>query len=230
MPRTFEETGLVRAQAKWVRSSARKVRIVLEHIRGLNATQARTVLAFTTRDVARDIDKVLASAIANAVNNHGLDEQSLVVHEAFADEGVTAKRFKPRARGRAMTIRKRTSHVTILLRSTAPVAARPAPAPAVEPVKDTAKATRAAAAKVTPAAEVVAEAAAVVAEPTALAGDAPAKPKRTRTTKPKAEKVATDAAAAEAFGTAEEPAPAAAAGDTTQTTTEPTADAAAEEA
>ncbi len=226
MPRTFEETGLVRAQAKWVRSSARKARIVLEHIRGLNATQARTVLAFTTRDVAKDIDKVLASAIANAVNNHGLDEETLVVHEAFADEGVTAKRFKPRARGRAMTIRKRTSHVTILLRSTAPIVVETAPA-----------ATKVATAKTTPKAasakaeEVVVEASvAGVEEAVAIVEDAPAKPKRTRTAKPKVEKDVTedDAAAAEAFGTTEEPVTAAV--DDTNTTTEPTVDAAGEEA
>jgi large subunit ribosomal protein L22 len=120
MGRTYEETGLVRAHAKWVRTSARKARIVLEHVRGLPVAEARVQLRFATRNAADDILRVLDSAIANAVNNHGLEEESLVVEEAFADEGVTMKRWQPRARGRAMRIRKRTAHITILLRSVAP--------------------------------------------------------------------------------------------------------------
>ncbi len=122
MGRTYEETGLVRAHAKWVRTSARKARIVLEHVRGLPVADARVQLRFATRHAADDILRVLDSAIANAVNNHGLDEESLVVAEAFADEGVTMKRWQPRARGRAMRIRKRTAHITILLRSVEPAA------------------------------------------------------------------------------------------------------------
>ena len=122
MGRTYEETGLVRAHAKWVRTSARKARIVLEHVRGLPVADARVQLRFATRHAADDILRVLDSAVANAVNNHGLDEESLVVAEAFADEGVTMKRWQPRARGRAMRIRKRTSHITILLRSIEPAA------------------------------------------------------------------------------------------------------------
>ena len=117
MGRTYEETGLVRAHAKWVRTSARKARVVLEHVRGLPVADARVQLRFATRHAADDILRVLESAIANAVNNHGLEEESLVVAEAFADEGVTMKRWQPRARGRAMRIRKRTAHITILLRS-----------------------------------------------------------------------------------------------------------------
>jgi large subunit ribosomal protein L22 len=128
MGRTFEETGLVRAQARFVRSSARKARLVLEHIRGRSAAEARVVLAMSTRDVARDVRKVLDSAIANATNNHGLDEETLVIHEAYADEGMTWKLWRPRARGRAMRIRKRTSHITILLRAVEP----PAPPEPVE--------------------------------------------------------------------------------------------------
>jgi large subunit ribosomal protein L22 len=120
MGRTYEETGLVRAHAKWVRTSARKARIVLEHVRGLPVADARVQLRFATRHAADDILRVLDSAIANAVNNHGLEAESLVVEEAFADEGVTMKRWQPRARGRAMRIRKRTAHITILLRSVAP--------------------------------------------------------------------------------------------------------------
>ena len=104
-----------RAQAKWVRTSARKARLVLDHIRGRSVPEARTILAFTTRDVAIDIEKVLRSAVANAEANHGLDGDDLVVEAAFADEGPTLKRWKPRARGRVNRIRKRTCHVTIVL-------------------------------------------------------------------------------------------------------------------
>ena len=103
------------AQAKWVRTSARKARLVLDHIRGRSVPEARTVLAFTTRDVAIDIEKVLRSAVANAEANYGLDGDDLVVEAAFADEGPTLKRWKPRAGGRVNRIRKRMCHVTIVL-------------------------------------------------------------------------------------------------------------------
>jgi large subunit ribosomal protein L22 len=105
----------VRAQAKWVRTSARKARLVLDHIRGRSVPEARTILAFTSRAAATDIDKVLRSAVANAEANHGLDGDELVVEVAYADEGPTLKRWKPRARGRVNRIRKRTCHVTLVL-------------------------------------------------------------------------------------------------------------------
>jgi large subunit ribosomal protein L22 len=105
----------VRAQAKWVRTSARKARVVLEHIRGRSVPEARTILAFTQRAAATDIEKVLRSAVANAEANHGLDGDELVVEAAYADEGPTLKRWKPRARGRVNRIRKRTCHVTLVL-------------------------------------------------------------------------------------------------------------------
>ena len=105
----------VRAQAKWVRTSARKARLVLEHIRGRSVPEARTILAFTSRAAATDIEKVLRSAVANAEANHGLDGDDLVVEVAYADEGPTLKRWKPRARGRVNRIRKRTCHVTLVL-------------------------------------------------------------------------------------------------------------------
>ena len=105
----------VRAQAKWVRTSARKARLVLEHVRGRTVPEARTVLAFSPRAVAEDIEKVLRSAVANAEANHGLDGDDLVVEAAYADEGPTLKRWKPRARGRVNRIRKRTCHVTLVL-------------------------------------------------------------------------------------------------------------------
>jgi large subunit ribosomal protein L22 len=110
-----EDGQRVRAQAKWVRTSARKARIVLEHIRGRTVPEARTILAFTPRAAAIDIEKVLRSAVANAEANHGLDGDDLVVEAAYADEGPTLKRWKPRARGRVNRIRKRTCHVTLVL-------------------------------------------------------------------------------------------------------------------
>ena len=114
---SYAKTGLVRAEAKHVRSSARKARLVLADIRGRNVLDARKQLLFSPRAVAKDIELVLRSAVTNAEVNHGLSPDDLVVHEAFANEGVTIKRFKPRARGRASRINKRTTHITILLRS-----------------------------------------------------------------------------------------------------------------
>ena len=112
---TQDDRMRVRAQAKWVRTSARKARLVLDHIRGRSVPEARTILAFTPRAVATDIEKVLRSAVANAESAHGLDGDELVVESAFADEGPTLKRWKPRARGRVNRIRKRTCHVTLVL-------------------------------------------------------------------------------------------------------------------
>jgi ribosomal protein L22 len=115
MAATADDTMKVRAQAKWVRTSARKARLVLDHIRGRSVPEARTILAFTQRAAATDIEKVLRSAVANAEANHGLDGDDLVVESAYADEGPTLKRWKPRARGRVNRIRKRTCHVTLVL-------------------------------------------------------------------------------------------------------------------
>ncbi|HEV7938608.1 MAG: 50S ribosomal protein L22 [Solirubrobacteraceae bacterium] len=106
---------MVRAQARYVRTSARKARMVCGHLRGKSVDEARAILAFTPREVARDWSKLLESAVANAENNHELIEDDLLVREAFADEGPTIKRFRPRAQGRATPIRKRTSHLTITL-------------------------------------------------------------------------------------------------------------------
>ncbi|MBA3434829.1 MAG: 50S ribosomal protein L22 [Actinobacteria bacterium] len=114
-PAVTDDRQRVRAQAKWVRTSARKARLVLDHIRGRSVPEARTILAFTSRAAATDIEKVLRSAVANAEANHGLDGDELVVEAAFADEGPTLKRWKPRARGRVNRIRKRTCHVTLVL-------------------------------------------------------------------------------------------------------------------
>jgi ribosomal protein L22 len=106
---------VVRAQAKYVRTSARKARLVCDHIRGKSVVEARAILAFAPRAVADDWAKLLNSAVANAEHNHELIGDDLRVKEAFADEGPTLKRFRPRAMGRATPIRKRTSHLTITL-------------------------------------------------------------------------------------------------------------------
>ena len=108
-------TPVVRAQAKYVRSSARKARLVCDHIRGKSVDEARAILALTPRAIARDWSKLLESAVANAEHNHELVGEDLYVKAVHADEGPTIKRFRPRAMGRATRIRKRTSHLTILL-------------------------------------------------------------------------------------------------------------------
>jgi ribosomal protein L22 len=106
---------VVRAQAKYVRSSPRKARLVCDHIRGKTVEEARAILAHTPRAVARDWSKLLESAVANAEHNHELVGEDLYVKAVHADDGPTIKRFQPRAMGRATKIRKRTSHLTILL-------------------------------------------------------------------------------------------------------------------
>jgi len=105
----------VHAQAKYIRQSPFKVRRVLDLVRGRSVAEARDVLAFTNRKAADAIRKVLESAVANAEHNFALDGDELFVAEAFADEGPTLKRYRPRARGRASRIRKRTSHITIVV-------------------------------------------------------------------------------------------------------------------
>ncbi|MEA2147699.1 MAG: large subunit ribosomal protein [Solirubrobacteraceae bacterium] len=106
---------IVRAQARYVRSSARKARLVCDNIRGKSVDEARAILAHTPRAIARDWSKLLESAVANAEHNHSLDGEDLYVKAVHADEGPTIKRFRPRAMGRATKIRKRTTHLTILL-------------------------------------------------------------------------------------------------------------------
>ena len=132
----------VRATAKFVRVSARKARIVADNIRGRSVPEARTVLAFTERAAAVDVEKVLRSAVSNAESNPALhwNGDDLVVHAVYVDEGPTLKRWRARARGRVARIHKRTCHITIEL---APVGggslpeARNVPvppAPAQEPI------------------------------------------------------------------------------------------------
>ena len=107
----------VRAQAKWVHASARKARLVTDLIRGRSVPEARTILAFSQRAVARDIEKVLRSAVANAESRPYLlwNGDELVVVTAYCDEGPTLKRWRARARGRVARIRKRTCHITVEL-------------------------------------------------------------------------------------------------------------------
>jgi large subunit ribosomal protein L22 len=128
-----EEQQEVRAQAKWLRITPRKARLVVEHIRGRTVPEARSVLAFTPRDAAREIKKVLASAVANAEANHNLLGDELVITAAYVDEGPTIKRFRPRARGRVARVKKRTCHVTLKLQPVEAEIERPQATAAEEP-------------------------------------------------------------------------------------------------
>jgi ribosomal protein L22 len=111
------DTPTVRAQAKWVRTSARKARVVAEHVRGRSVPEARAVLAFTPRAAARDIERVLASAVANAESRDDLRwrGEELYIESIAVDEGPTLKRWRARARGRVARIKKRTCHITVTL-------------------------------------------------------------------------------------------------------------------
>lgn len=113
--RNGDAAPMVRAHAKYVRTSARKARLVCDHIRGKSVEEARAILAHANRDVARDWSKLLESAVANAEHNHELIGDELRIAAIKADEGPTLKRFRPRAMGRATKIRKRTSHLSITL-------------------------------------------------------------------------------------------------------------------
>ena len=104
-----------KATAKYVRVSPRKARIVIDQVRGKSVEAAREILAFTNRGIAEDVLKVLNSAVANAENVHHVRPESLVVKAAYVDEGPTLKRIRPRAKGSASRIRKRTSHITIIV-------------------------------------------------------------------------------------------------------------------
>ncbi len=166
----------VRAEARYVRTAPRKAQLVLEQIRGRPVPEARTILAFITRDAARDVEKVLSSAVANAEANHGLVGDDLYVAMATAGDGPTLKRWRARARGRVARIKKRTCHIRIELAAVDEAAiATPAKA---EPAADVGaghappeKPKRAAGKKKAEAAP-----------------KAEAKPKTTKTTKPKTTK------------------------------------------
>jgi large subunit ribosomal protein L22 len=137
------ERSEVRAEARYVRTAPRKAQLVAEQIRGRTVPEARTILAFMTRDAARDVERVLSSAVANAEQNHGLDGDELYVAHAVVGAGPTLKRWRARARGRVARIKKRTCHITISLALPEggvipePVA-QPMPAPVVEePLEET---------------------------------------------------------------------------------------------
>ncbi len=112
--KTNERPG-VRAQHRHAGMSATKARLVLDLIRGKSVAEARTILQFSERGAAEPIAKVLDSAVANAANNNDIPPEELFVATAYADEGPTLKRWRPRARGRATRIRKRTCHITIIV-------------------------------------------------------------------------------------------------------------------
>jgi ribosomal protein L22 len=114
-PRDPEDLPVVRASAKYVRVAPRKARLVADQVRGLHIEQARALLAFSPRDVARDIQKLIDSAAANAENNHDLIGDEMRITSITVDEGPTLRRFRPRAMGRATPINKRTSHIAVAL-------------------------------------------------------------------------------------------------------------------
>lgn len=103
------------AIAKYVRISSRKVKVVIDLIRGKSVAEAKAILAFTPKAASEPVLKVLNSAVANAENNLDMSADQLFVAEVFANQGPTLKRFRPRAQGRASRIRKRTSHITVIL-------------------------------------------------------------------------------------------------------------------
>ena len=108
----------VRAVARFVRVSPRKVRLVMDQVRGKKVEEALNLLSFSPQKGAFLLRKLINSAVANAEGNSGLDVDTLQIKRVFADEGPTLKRFRPRAMGRATKIRKRTSHLTVILDET----------------------------------------------------------------------------------------------------------------
>jgi large subunit ribosomal protein L22 len=116
--RSDSEGPVVRARARYLRVAPRKARLVADQVRGLTVPEARTLLAFSARGASRDLGKLIASAAANAENNHELVADDLRIAEIQVDEGPTLKRWRARARGRATKIEKRTSHVSVALTPT----------------------------------------------------------------------------------------------------------------
>jgi large subunit ribosomal protein L22 len=205
---TVETRSEVRAEARYVRAAPRKTQLVVDQIRGRTVPEARTILAFMTRDAARDVAKVLNSAAANAEANHGLDADEMIVSTAFVGEGPTLKRWRARARGRVGRIRKRTCHITIslalptgaelpaLIERPAPVVQTEEPEPIVvddatgEVISGEAPVQEAPAEekpKRAPRTKKTDEAPEAEAEPATAEAEEKPKPKRTRAAKPKAE-------------------------------------------
>jgi large subunit ribosomal protein L22 len=185
--RSVEKPREVRAEAKWVRISPRKARLVVEHIRGRSVPEARTVLAFTQRAAAREVEKVLRSAVANAEANHGLIGDDLVVSAAYIDEGPTIKRWKARARGRVNRIHKRTCHITIkVVQGEQRVVAAPPAAAAEKPKRPRRKAAETPVVE-TPAVEATVEEVATTETPEAAAVAEAAETVEPETVEPDAE-------------------------------------------
>ena len=175
------EKKSVRAQAKYVHVSARKARLVTDLIRGRSVPEARTILAFSKRAVAEDIEKVLRSAVANAESRPDLhwNGDDLVIVTAYVDEGPTLKRFRPRARGRASAIRKRMCHITVELAPNPRVTVAPKPAAEAKLRKQRAPKAAVEATEETET-PVATEATATVEEPTTAPAPAEEKPKAAR--------------------------------------------------
>ena len=110
-----DTVNTARATARFVRVTPMKARRVIDTIRGKSVEDALAILKYAPQGASKDVAKVVASAAANAENNFGLDRSSLVISEAYANEGPTMRRFRPRAQGRAFHIRKRTSHITVVV-------------------------------------------------------------------------------------------------------------------
>lgn len=110
-----EQVTAAKATARMVRIAPRKARLVVDLIRGKEVGEALSILRFSTKGSSDVVEKVLMSAIANAEHNYDMDVEDLVVSEAYVNEGATLKRFRPRAKGSASPINKRTSHVTIVV-------------------------------------------------------------------------------------------------------------------
>jgi large subunit ribosomal protein L22 len=125
----------VHAQARYVRMSPRKARLVAEHIRGRSVPEARAVLAFTPKEAAGVLEKILQSAVSNAEANHGIAEDRLYITEAYVDGGPVMKRWRARARGRVARIRKRTCHITVKL-TERPMVVEATPVEAEAPVAE----------------------------------------------------------------------------------------------
>ena len=139
------------AKARFVRVSATKARRVIDLVRGKSVSEALDILRWAPQAASEPVAKVIASAAANAQNNDGLDPSTLVVAAVYADEGPTAKRIRPRAQGRAFRIRKRTSHITVIVESRPPRGERAAGRSASAARARRAQGSKAAAAKKAPA-------------------------------------------------------------------------------
>ena len=112
----MEEQQMAKATAKYVRISPRKARLVVDEIRNKSVSEARAILKYSPNKAVRFTLKVLNSAVANAVNNNGLDEERLYVYRVFVDEGPRLKRYYPRAFGRADIMKRRLSHITVIVK------------------------------------------------------------------------------------------------------------------